>query len=531
MIGSGTVPVITWGSVIHPLDDNPDRAAAANMLQQVSRVAALLGIWSRGGQTPTDRAQLVALGFASNDVSRRMTASEAGTERLNTLKVMNVGAIHHSTEWLASNCLLRPAEDDPFVSGERLPLTGAMIEWLADLLWHIIVCDTGVPHSQAELAFYVNLRQPGGRERSPSRRSFARAQPGEHRASSNEDLSELIRRRLERGVSGCEEKLKIDWEQDKRLRLARTMAASLAGQWKMFEGGRGWPPVAIATSYDLVLERQLLDCLEKGEAFHILVPAMKDEELAWLWGTYRKSDVGMLRRQDMTSAEGRFLSWDWYESESKDARAPCGPVVVKLNGSPFLELGDDATEASVLGTPDEEPSPYGSDKHDPKVRLLCIFSEYDSLRSLMAFRRASEPVRGTFPPVTLPVRISQALDWSERSWLFLGDRFRDWIPRLRLLLNAQAKPSLTCTQDDERAGEDGIESQENGSREASGLSAGRVKDKIAIDRQFDWPERALLDALDMLWFIGDLVALVDYPNAEGGFFSDVRQLLPWQKEG
>jgi hypothetical protein len=550
VIGSGTVPVLSWNTVIHPLDGNARRTAAANNLTRVSKAAGLLGDWSRTSPpVAKDRKELEGMGFDEQDLRQRLPDTELGTVRLRTLQIMKIGAIHTTTRWLATSCLLAPAAYDPAVSVERLPLTGAMIEWLADLVWHVIVCDTGVPHSQAELAFYINLRGTDTPTGAPSPRSFTRALAGEHRASSKEDLTELIAQRMERGATGCEEEQDIDWENDARHRVARTLAASLMIHWKMYKAGKGRLPVAIATTYDLVLERQLLESMRQGQSFHILVPVMKDEERAWLWGTYKKTK-GTFNPKDLTSArEGRWLSWDWYEPEradSRDGRAPQGPVIVKLNGSPLIDLGGNS-EASVIARKAraQEPSRFARRAHDCSVRLLCIFSEYDSLRTLMALQRAGEPTGGTFSKSALPFQISQAFDWKGRSWLFLGDRFPDWIPRLRLLLNAETKSPLTSEPTGATKAADGEDAPltDTPPDEATKAVAVdpvevvdprevvdslEVTDKIAIDRHFDWPERALLDALDVYWYIGDLATLADYPNASGDFFEDVYQLLPWR---
>ena len=60
---------------------------------------------------------------------------------------MKVDAIAHVLEQFQRRC---------FVIGD-LGITGGLVEWLADLFWHLMVTDSGVPPSQTEMAFYVNL--------------------------------------------------------------------------------------------------------------------------------------------------------------------------------------------------------------------------------------------------------------------------------------------------------------------------------------------------------------------------------------
>ncbi|MBF6619587.1 MAG: hypothetical protein ITG02_05090, partial [Patulibacter sp.] len=112
------------------------------------------------------------------------------------------------------------------------------------------------------------------------------------------------------------------------------------------------------------------------------------------------------------------------------------------------------------------------------VRLASIFTEYDALQAILSFAKAgSERNQGLASDVTA------TLNW-HRNWLFLGDSFPDWLPRVRLLFNA--------------------------SNAANRFETSRDASQIAVDRRFDWPEQALLDALGIQQFECDLAEFGAY---------------------
>ncbi len=113
------------------------------------------------------------------------------------LKVLKIGAIAKSTSHVVEQCL-------------RGRLSCRCLErsssgWRT-CFWHVMTSDSPVPPSQAQLAFYVNLR----RTDHPRPRVFSRAIPGEYRISTAElptgqlpDPSNEVKRRL-RGANGLE---------------------------------------------------------------------------------------------------------------------------------------------------------------------------------------------------------------------------------------------------------------------------------------------------------------------------------------
>lgn len=499
VVSTGETPVISWQAVQHPPDGTGEsarwREAAARVLEEASAIArAAYHLMPGNPVEDEDERWLVEVGIPYENPKTRAQmhemASVAGREFRQFLDVLDVEAIAGTTGLLVRSCL----------RGRTLALSGARVEWLADLFWHVISCDSGVPPSQADLAFLVNLRALP----SPRRRTFTRARPGEYRGersgrlkttTENAALTKKITDRMAFYPDGREKK--EDWvgAADNRLLFVRTMAATLLTTWATRSGGDP-PPVALVSSYDLTLERQLMRSASAGEAFHVIVPVwVTDHEqsrrLDWLWGTYKRVEEAY----DARSHSLGEPSWRWYPERDELLQID-GPIIFKVNGSPLLHLSDDRREVATgdLRLDSQDGRRKGT------VELATIFSEYDSLASIVRF----SDTQGGFAKLF----IESHLSWEKRSWLFLGDGFPDWIPRLRLLFTART--SLGGTSDVQNPRMDDANA---GERPQFGAAPRSTQDqRIALDRAFDWPEIAILDALDVVPYEVDLARLIDYPK-------------------
>lgn len=506
VVATGMTPVSSWNLVSDredaATDEEPSvtdgprageelRESAAKALERVAGAASAMWTWTRDPSLGSQHAQWLESPLAE---ALAKPPSELPSELPVFLKLVNVGAIGDTTSFLVKRCL----------RSSDLPLSGAIIEWLADLLWHVLTCDSAVPPSQSELAFHMNLRQTA-----PQQSTFRRSRPGEYRGEASDlsdghrdrdEMTSKITARMAQYDAGYGDD-EWDWENDERIRLTRTIAATLAVCWdhrlrqlKKQDSAPPPHPIALVSSYDLMLERQLLEISGVGEAFHVVVPVWTDTgtqtELAWLWGTYTKQR-GFFKPERLRSHEGGSLQWHWFDRENYgdagegSVKSPevRGPIVVKINGSPLMRLSTTAEPA--------EPHQLGlrpmDNRDDETLEPATIFSEYDSLASIITLAGRSNE--------GLSASVASALSWESRGWVFLGDSFPDWIPRLRLLFSAK---ELLGTRGRGR---------KRGPRSTS------IRTKIAVDRAFDWPELAILDALKVQPFAGNLAQLSQYPKA------------------
>jgi hypothetical protein len=481
VIETGNTPVLSWQSVTHPRADAIDRTPAQESFVEMASVATALRTWTNN--------KLAGPVLADFGFDAKGRASEKLAEELPPfLRLLEIKAVAASAEWFSQNIL----------GGTEHTLSGANIEWLADLLWHTIACDSGVVPSQSELAFCVNLRDHG-----PWReRLFTRARPGEYRENQkpqsgdrHQKVSERIRRRMEAcRLNGLEQPSEWVGDHGQRLLVNRTLAATLMQMWR--SEPRNATPIALVASHDLMIERQLYELLDEDKVFHVVVPVwvsdgeISPKTLSWLWGTYTKRapaknpDVDALR-----SSAGGILKWEWYRGDldEDDGRDIRGPVIVRVGGSPLLALGDDAT-AESLGV---GPRLQRTNAKQERVELATIFSEFDALAAMITFASDDQVEKG------LAANVMTALAWERRSWAFFADSFPDWIPRVRLLFNARTVLA-------ERGA-----SSRNGKKHRTA----KIRDKIALDLAFDWPEQAMLEALSVRPLHGDLRMLAQYPHS------------------
>lgn len=544
VVATGEWPVRNWDGVVVPWDHEPsrsDRQDCVDWLKNVQALAEALHAWaqSRGALTDPQRSQLEdpELDFYGIDAGereagrveltdadrQRVTAAEHA-DRKTGLRILDVAAIAVAARRMREHYL-----DPDAVGVEPYQLNGAVIEWLGDLVWHVLIADSAVPPSQAEWAFLINLRAGVNGVSTP--RTLSRPQHGEYRSGDAAQVSRAVKLRLTYVPSG----LGAPPAEDRRHRVAAVLSATLWAQWRNRDAA-GHAPIALGSSYGLLLEHYLLKHAEPKEQLHIVVPALINGRHSWLWGTYSIRNK-VPNPNGALQHGGGLLTWMRYDDPAMSK--PGGPIIIKLNGSPLLKLPDLVYECELIDPAAAQARPKF--RNDPIVPLT-VFAERDAMRALLALRKSQTGV--THSPQGPAQRVQEALTWDRRSWLLLGDRFPDWIPRLRLLINTDeealgAQPGLkqgagtaagglqqrggaVPPGDAALSGSDATApSADAGAGAASGgpsqPSKAKVVAKIAIDREFDWPERALLEALEVKWLLGDLGELDDVPTRDEGW--------------
>ena len=546
VVATGERPVRDWAEVVVPRDHTTsrgDRQDCVGWLKNVQALAEALHAWVESrpsGLTDPQTSQLEDWKLDFYDIGadepdaghgkvteadrQRVTAAEYA-DRKTGLEILDVAAIAIAAQRMREHYL-----DPDAVGVEPYELNGAVIEWLGDLLWHVLIADSTVPPSQAELAFLINLR--AGVKGVSTPRTLSRPQHGEYRSSDAAPVSRAVKLRLTYVPSG----LGAPEAEDRRHKVAAVLSATLWAQWRDRDTA-SHAPIALASSYGLLLEHYLLKHAEPKEQVHIVVPVLINGRHSWLWGTYSVRNK-VRNPKEALEHGGGLLTWMRYDDPAMSK--PGGPIIIKLNGSPLLKLPELVYESKLI---DPAAAKARQKFRDDPIVPLTVFAERDAMRALLALRKSQTGV--THSPQGPAQRVQEALTWDRRSWLFLGDRFPDWIPRLRLLINTDeeslgAQPGLGQGAG---AAAGGLLQQQGGAEPPGGAAlsdsdtpvspadagAGAVSDgpsqpsradvvaKIAIDREFDWPERALLEALEVNWMLGDLGELDDVPTHDGGW--------------
>lgn len=372
--------------------------------------------------------------------------------------------------------------DDRCFTGRFEALRGANVEWLGDLLWHVLSSDAEVQPSQAELAFYVTLSE----QRPPQVHDLRRPAYGD-RAAGDFDLTRLTNRSQPEGASANHD---VD-------SVLRTIAACLHAQHRMVmyaDGLRkgaeermraGFSGVytaeeqqvvrrtmdlqvlALVEDYGDTLEQALFDLLDIEGRFHVAVPAwLKTErgrKIDWLLATIVKK-----------GADEPTVEWRWLA----EAEKAVGPIVIKLNGCDRPLLG----VQPLRGLVSQLTIVSATSRHnEASMELAIIYDEHDRLTAMQTFDELIGDPTSTSGLVSALNTHDKGLSWQGRTWIILGQRFADWIPRLSLFTRrwAGAKDTKTPTP----------------------------TNYWAIDRSFDWPERSLLESLDISMIEGELGAV------------------------
>lgn len=525
LVASGVVPVIDWYEVpgrAHRDDPAVTAEQAEHLAKARHAVERALGLADAMGALCDKRAlsrdqtrQLEALGV--DPAVAKSTDSTDVRQLLSQLDAMKVGDIAGMLGTLTRTCFA----DDPVV-----PLTGALVEWLGDLLWHVLAIGARVPPSQAQLAFYVNL----DRDADVTRHGFfSRARPGDYRRLEDEDQGKIVKD-VERVLTHCYPTPSTQHStRPARERFARTIAASLIEQWNQTRrdatGSNGLAgthlTIALVADYDTLLEDALHDLLADDgaaaddSAYHVIVPVRarldtghgsRDIGIDWLFGTVKPKPVATNSRSRRPWKAER--TWSWlraveYAGSGPEDRTVVGPIVIKLNGAPHhFETNGQDLRGPIAQLPIRRSSSRSDDHGAPSdesrisIEPLVAFAErstLDTVTDLAAFGRTDNA------GLASELLTAAGLSWFDRSWIFFGHDFADWLPRLRLYLSAaRVRPYGAA------------DARRRGGRKL-GPSA-TVREHLAIDRSFGFPELALLESLGVRRIEEDLAEIANYPE-------------------
>jgi hypothetical protein len=416
------------------------------------------------------------------------------------------------------------------IDGTRVRLSGAVVEWLSDLLWHVVQVGAEVPPSQDELAFYVNLQTV--RDADVTQRLFTRAIPGDYRRTDAESLMDDLVRLLEGYDSGVHDDPR--WN-DERQRFFVALAAILVTTWR-HEMKESIPRlvVALVSDYDLLLERAVLKALGPGEHFHVVVPVWvgAPADLDWLFGTYTR-EGGSIGEVEIARPK-----WEFYAKQpllvgrddrhGRPSAGVRGPIIVKLGGSPLHMLHQrdvnhrSSTTLGGAGIPLEWRSVEST-----SIRLAPIFSEYDAMNAIVSLAKIAAAPGDRMLPQQL---VETGLTWDGRSWLFFGHRLSDWLPRLRLFFTRH-NVHAPSGSDRKRVEQGGAKADQESVDVKPPPDVPNPK-RVAVDRSFDWPELALLNVLEIdprtanMAAVGDFATEEPKPNAYNrDFLIDVGRIV------
>ncbi len=385
--------------------------------------------------------------------------------------------------------------------GERGSVAGLELEWLTDLVWHLFRFDSDVPPSVAELTFHLALAadpaglcvrpEPGLIPRTvagalididatlPITKALTTvvkhvapvdAPPagGEHDATERQRFYDAIASRAHRNYhEWCER------HEDETLDSPEAASDRDDDRPNAVDERQSRPPfpVILSTDYDLRLEQALQRAATDGERFHVAIPVrlQQDErmELRWLIATFDEVHADLRAgRWTWLHLFGLEDDESWFDREEAPADHLLGPIVVKLSGSPLHKLADTEGPVELADVPqllDRRLKKQWALYENDRLSHLVVVSEFDHLSALEAeFTRQD-------PPSRLPSWLSNELDWRVRSWLIVGQRIRDWLPRLTLFF-----------------------ANSRGSRQTRTNSV-----RVAIDYEFDEVKASLLDWLNV----------------------------------
>ncbi len=459
-VAAGSVPVIDWKLVRLPT--SPSEAELLTRARSSLTAAAALAhdLAAVHSRRSPDLPMFRKHGLRRDEIDRK---------RLTVLKAPEIAS---ALDRLVETCF----------GAAPSALSGAVVEWLSDLFWHVMVAGASVPFAQDELNFYLNLR--GGD--AAGIRSFSRPLPGEYRGRSGEiqplrdDLSALLGN-YDSGVApddACG--AARDWTRPREA-FARTMAATLLETWHA--DGHHRLAIGLVSDYDLMHERALMQLVREDQGFHVVCPVVTNPVKAegekatrtfeWLFGTYDGSDRTSVSKP----------TWQWLRNvPSMKVERPLGPVLLRLTGSPLFDLGRSLDQIAGEAPPDVT-----------LIRPAVLFSEHESVQAILTLTRAhggEQPPRGLYNELFG----NKGLSWERRGWLFFGHRFADWLPRLQLLFTALMLGRQASPQQEQ----------------AASWPSPPDNSRVAISRRFDWPEEALLTALDIGRTRADLADVAHY---------------------
>lgn len=325
------------------------------------------------------------------------------------------------------------------------------LEWIADALWHTFRYNKAAYPRTDELAFQVSLIVGSGRSK---KAPLTVMWEGARSIVSAHILSAWFRRYSEHPspsmlafYDALAHILNAQMEDYRETAQRRGLSGGADSASPML-------PVALTTNFDLEMEA----ALQRSAGcryFHVVVPVNayrpgkhQNPEPEWLFGTIGKQHS--LEEPD----------WQWFPRDRqlrpKDIK---GPVLLKLHGSPLQELPDPESLDAYL---DSSGQPRYLPEYDVFEHAL-VLSERDYLQKI-AWK---DP---------LPELFHRVLLHPGRALFFLGHSVKEWSTRLRLF-NQVYRPG--------------------------GVPPTRAE-RIAINRSHDPYRSAVLNAIDINIWVGDL---------------------------
>jgi len=330
--------------------------------------------------------------------------------------------------------------DELGAEGGTAAVTGSLVEFLTDLLWHVITFDSASYPRMDELALQVSLVLKGS---GPVRR----VEPGlAIDRSTVSDLERAVTVSIERGFH---EENEPSTRSEFLRALAKVLHADYARSIAPSRAHKPFHPIALSSTFDLEFERALALTGVRGAAFHVGLPVFVwadvrsdapipriDGRLRWVVGEF---DCGSI--QHLSALQEPKGGWTWLDdlSPTGDAeRALAGPLVLKISGSPLHKLPDTTGGSPGLRPTVGEMASYtdreaAEQEPDSRLNHSVLLGEFDVMQFMRidqwAYDKQGE--RKTIPQ-GLPSWVSKALRDRRRQWLFLGQRLHDWNARLQL---------------------------------------------------------------------------------------------------
>ena len=448
--------------------------------------------------TPEDRRILVclvqsaieALGqglLAGNEPGRAVGSRESGIR----LVMLAPNAIMDQLEILL----------EAFQDWQR-KLEASDIRWFADAFWHTMIFSLPLYPRTSELLFQVRLihqDEVGG----GFNKSHSDGQPWAIPA--NRDLREIAK-----AVRACMSRGFAPGPREQNEGFFARIAEALWSDWdrlrkRVANNSKGSRiPMAFATTFDFELEAALARWAVDNRGpeqdhlpvFHVIMPIVEVPAGAqvgqWSWVVLTLDAKEFV---DWTSGQpGQVLmvprKWDkvgTYPQFPENYLA--GPVVVRLNGTPYFNLTQVPPSSRSGGQ-----NPFGratSTSVDPYVPLAV--SDYDLIQFLMMDMQSglklSVSQEGAAATIGWPVWLFNEFTSTDRFWLAMGVGMSNWSSRLYLFVHTARAANTSI---------------------------------VAINREIEWDRAAFLSGCGIRAVAGDLFNPTGIPSLLDKYSKQVR---------